>query len=181
MHLVGIGSYGASLVASLWLDAGRRQQLECQGPVTWIASETSAANLLTNRLLQKALTSGAEMTADIGQGPFHPPAGTHIVVGLGGTGAIRLVEAAGKGRLEGCTIHALLPFAFDVYRERAVQAAAALKLWELAKSDRHLLLVDAAEYTHTHESAAVVIKRIQSHLQDSVCKQLSGMTGQQLA
>lgn len=176
MHLVGIGSYGASLVASLWLDAARRQHLESQGPVTWMASETSAANLLTNRLLQKALSSGAEMTADIGQGPFYPPAGAHIVVGLGGSGALRLVEAAGKDRLEGCTIHALLPFAFDVYRERAVQAAAALKLWEIAKADRQLLLVDAAEYTHNHESAAVVIKRIHSHLQDSVCRLLPAVT-----
>ncbi len=181
MHLVGIGSYGASLVASLWLDKDRRQQLESQSSVTWMASETSAANLLTNRLLQKALTSGAELTTDIGQGPFHPPAGAHIVVGLGGNGAIRLVEAASQGRLEGCTIHGLLPFSYDVYRERAVQAAAALKLWEVAKSDRHLLLVDAAEYTHTQESAAVVIKRIQGLLQDSVCRLLPGMTSQHLA
>ncbi len=181
MHLVGVGSYGASTIGSLWLDEARRRQLESGGTLRWMASENSVAALLTNRLLQRALLSGADISVDNGHGPFLPPEGSHIVVGLGGEGAIRLVEAAGKGRVRACTIHALMPFSFDVYRDRAVQAAAALKLWEIANQDARLLIVDAAEYTQTHESAAVVQKRIQDHVQDSVCRHLGNMESRLLA
>ncbi len=181
MEIIGIGSYGAALIASLWLDEGRRQHLECHGHLEWMASETSAASLFTNRPLQKALTSGAAITTDIGRGPFCPSAGAHILVGLGGTGALRLVDAAKDDHLDGCTIHALLPFVFDVYRERALQVAEHLKGWQDASADRELLVIDAADYTQTHESAAVVINRIQGHMLDSVCRRLSWTTGQRRA
>ena len=175
MHLVGVGSYGGSTIGSLWLDEARRRQLDSGGPLKWMASENSVAALLTNRLLQRALLSGADITVDNGNGPFLPPERSHIVVGLGGEGAISLVEAAAEGRVRACTIHALLAFSFDVYRDRAVQAASALKLWEIANQDARLLIVDAAEYTQTNESAAVVQKRIQDHVQDSVCRHLGNM------
>lgn len=181
MHLVGIGTYGASTVASLWLNAERRQQLESHGTVRWWVSETSPVALLTNKRLQKALTSGAEMVADAGVGPFYPPANARIVVGLGGMGAMRLVEAASQGRLRGCIIHALLPFNFDVYRPRAVQAAAALKLWEMTDPGGKLVIVDAADYTNSHDGATIVLQKIQDRISDLVCESVAGPAGQLMA
>lgn len=181
MHLVGIGTFGASAVAALWLNAERRRLLESNGSVHWWVSETSPVALLTNKRLQKALTSGADMVADAGLGPFNPPANAHIVVGLGGIGAIRLVEAASQGRLWGCTIHALLPFNYDVYRSRAVQAAAALKLWEMTDSHGSLFIVDAADYTNSQDRATVILQKIQDRICDSVCESVAAHTGQILA
>lgn len=169
MNLIGVGSYGAAIVGELWRCEHRRHYLTRHGIREWILNEPSEESLNRSRIVQDILNSCSGVKLRLGENGFQSNEPSHLVFSLGGTGALQVVQALGEGRLNNVSIHGLIPFQFDSGHQQAVRIAVALKLWQMADSERSVTLISANDLVAPRVNMATALQQIQESLMDSVC------------
>ena len=173
MHLIGMGSYGAGLLASLWLNRARRSYIQALGVTNWVAVESSSVDVQTHRLLQLALADHAEIEIYTQNQEIDFGDQVHIILNLGGKNGTRLLVEIQQGRLSTASICGLLPFNFDKMRKEAVSVEEKLRLWEQGDPRRALTIIDQARLTQASIGMVEVLSQIEALMIDGICEQVA--------
>jgi len=173
MHLIGMGSYGSGLLATLWLNRARRSYIEALGVTNWVAVESSDVDVRLHRLLQLALSEQARIEIYTENQEINFSENALVISNLGGKNAIRLLAEISEGRLSIASICGLLPFKFDKTRKQAVSVGQKLSDWEQADPRRALKIIDPSSLIQSGIGMVEALEKIENLMIDSVCKQVA--------
>lgn len=182
IRIIGVGGYGASVLAQLWLNHESRRLLEECGPVVWQVMESSTydlsrslelspallhgADASRNKELLRALRSGAEIEIKTQSDVLVLDECAHVLVGLGGTASQYLIQSLKKNeQQQRCHIYACLPYEFDkAARERAHEELVTLLRMQEPQGDQESRLNVTDRANFVQGSMLESMEKIKDHL-----------------